>query len=142
MGCHILFDEDKDLACFYDSTVDVAFGPVMNGDHNYSAEEMGEWFLKWLGDDPRHLMLDELLSQWSKFRVEVNERDETLSEEEAVKQIVFGHFEQPVNLDPEQCLEHEGCFKALYHYYLPEIPMNTADKREWIRSRLQDLWED
>ena len=79
MAVEILWDDEKHIACMYDTTTDHAFGPVFSGPS--ANVEVGE-FLDWLkdvhhdtsdaritgnGTDPRHYPadhLEELVREW------------------------------------------------------------------------------
>lgn len=47
MGCRIAYDSDQDVAIFYCSTTDQAFGPVFYKGHEHDARERAEAFLRW-----------------------------------------------------------------------------------------------
>ena len=63
MGCRILYDQESSEGCFYCSTTDRAFGPVMYADD----QDKIEAFVAWLKVDPRQIPDDELCSKWYKF---------------------------------------------------------------------------
>lgn len=73
MGVRILVDSDYysgGAAVLFCSTSDWAFGPVImeseSGD--FDARQMAELFLKWLGEDPRHLDDNRLRNAYTRFR--------------------------------------------------------------------------
>lgn len=60
MSTHILTDKDGQ-SCLYCSTTEWAFGPIF-----HDGEDAQE-FLKWLGEDPRHLtdrQLEDKVAEW------------------------------------------------------------------------------
>ena len=63
MGCRILANAADDMVCFYCSTSNVAFGPIMLN------EAWAEAFAKWLSKDPRTYTIDDLTSLWMSFHV-------------------------------------------------------------------------
>lgn len=78
MGCRILTNKNDTQACFYCSTSEVAFGPIMEN------EEEALNFLKWLedpenrkgykpligkGDDPREYETRDLTNLYYEFRI-------------------------------------------------------------------------
>ena len=56
MGCRILGSDD--MACFYDSVSNVAFGPVTTKDEL-------ERFKSWLEEDPRCVL--NIMQAWERF---------------------------------------------------------------------------
>jgi hypothetical protein len=48
MGCRIAHDRSQNLAVFYCSTADWAFGPVFTDDGDHDADERAEAFVRWL----------------------------------------------------------------------------------------------
>lgn len=67
MGCRILYDGLKDIACLYCSTSDVAFGPLFSDDGEHDAEERAESFVRWLLLDPRRYDERELMAHYSTW---------------------------------------------------------------------------
>lgn len=61
MACDLLIDNAKDRACFYSTTTETAFGPVMD------AEE-AETFDAWIGGDARKFTDAELVEKLAEFR--------------------------------------------------------------------------
>jgi len=55
MGCRIT---GNSVACFYDSVIDVGFGPV-------ATKEELEAFRNWLGKDPREVK--DIMKEWNKY---------------------------------------------------------------------------
>ena len=63
MGCRIMGD---DMACFYCSVTDIAFGPVATRDEL-------ERFRSWMGQDPRSEL--NIMQAWGRF-VKYEETDD------------------------------------------------------------------
>lgn len=50
MGCHIVYDQNQNLAVLYCSTSEWAFGPVFSDEGDHDANDRAEAFCRWLGE--------------------------------------------------------------------------------------------
>lgn len=70
MSVQVLYDSDRDQAVLICTTSDTAFGPVfseISRTHGWTAAEVAEHFLRWLGRDAREFKEDELADAVNRF---------------------------------------------------------------------------
>jgi hypothetical protein len=64
----------NDIACFFCSTSDWAFGPVFAPKKDRDADERAQAFLRWLNCDPRPLPANELERQYVAWLAQEDEQ--------------------------------------------------------------------
>jgi hypothetical protein len=62
--------DNGDIAAFYCSTSEVAFGPLVHEDDDHDAVERAEAFLRWLPQDARYYDDGALLAQFATWRAQ------------------------------------------------------------------------
>ena len=74
MGVRVLFNEEENIACLYDSVTMWAFGPVFcSGNDEIPANERIATFANWLSDDPRTYGDQALETKYAEYLVAENE---------------------------------------------------------------------
>jgi len=70
MGNQVMYDIDKDKACLFCNTIDMAYGPVFSGAGAESAGEICDKFLVWYYEnynDPRQDIPSILITRYVEF---------------------------------------------------------------------------